>query len=158
MATPSQDPYLFPHLYMQDNISSNSSLDDFYDTSPEFPPKRDSNTYQYYSDDSSQNHTNPLPDFSNFNVGQCSDHGSSIRRHVTPSSGRRFGLSLDTRVVLPVSHVSPNINLDLNLPPPQTNTLVGRDQSVHSNNSRDLLLNPSSPKPTGDRSTKSSTS
>lgn len=39
MAAPSQEPCLFPHLYMQDQVNFESS-DELYDTSPYFPTHR----------------------------------------------------------------------------------------------------------------------
>lgn len=61
MDPPSQDPYLFPHLYVQGQISSDSSPEDFFDAPNHFPNRE--HLSQYYSDDNSQHHTNPPPEY-----------------------------------------------------------------------------------------------
>ena len=113
MAAPSQDPYLFPHLYMRDQVPTDSSSEDFYDTSPEFPPHNPLHPYQYYSDDNFQHHTNPPADFSNYSPQHYSHHWGSN------SLGSRFGVSEATRasVTNTPEHTTP---LDLNLSPRHT--------------------------------------
>lgn len=135
MAPPSQDPYLFPHLYMQDNLSSTSSSEIFYEASPDLQPQRDPDAYQYYSDDNSQNHTNPPPDFSNYSLGPNSDQESSVMRQVSPPPGRRFGLTLDSKAILHGCPISGNLDLELNLnlPPPNVMNPVGREPPVSHN-------------------------
>ena len=119
MVAPSLDPYLLPHLYNHNQTLSDSSSDEFYDTSPDFPPQRNNRHYQYYSDDNSQHHTNPPPDFSNNSYQSHSHHWAST----SPST--RFGLSEETRASIN-NHLSPqsdhnlsetHAQLDLNLSP-----------------------------------------
>ena len=114
MAAPSHDPYLFPHLYMQNPLPSESSSEEFYDTSPELPPQSLNPHRQYYSDDNSQHHTNPPPDFSNYSYEHYSHHWASA------SPGSRCGVTEDTRASITnaIPHtLEPNPRFDLNLSP-----------------------------------------
>lgn len=97
-------------------MSDSSFSEEFHETFPDFQNYRDPNTYQYYSDDNSQNHTNPPSDFLNQSLYGYSHHW----RTVSASPGRRLGLSPDTRASVapqPNCYNEPNTNLDLNLPP-----------------------------------------
>lgn len=77
--------------------------------------------HQYYSDENSQNHTNPPPNFSNALL----QNQSPIRweENVTPSPGRRFGLGLGPCALVHVPQTDPPQTMplprpiDLNLTP-----------------------------------------
>ena len=124
MEGPQYDPYLYPHLYLHDHGETDSSPEDYYDATPDFQRHNMGPHDQYYSDENSQNHTNPPPDFSNASL----QNRTPIRweENVTPSPGRRFGLSPDPGASIswapnsPQSyqtHIRNNIALDLNMPP-----------------------------------------
>ena len=93
MAGPQFDPYLYPHLYLHDHGESESSQDDYYDATPDFQPPIMGPNHQYHSNENSQNHTNPPPDFSNASPNLR----TPIRweENVTPSPRHRFGLGLE---------------------------------------------------------------
>ena len=121
MAGPQFDPYLYPHLYLFDHGESDSSMEDYYDATPDFQAQATDPHIQYYSDDNSQNHTNPPPDFSNASF----QNQTPIRweENITASPGRRFGLESDPRGYTTGYHhrsatpTSIALQIDLNLPP-----------------------------------------
>ena len=134
MDPPSQDPYLFPHLHVQGQVMSDSSSDEFYDVGQHFQGGG-GHYNQFYSDDNSQNHTNPPPDFDNQSMNSYTPASLRTRLNLSPSPGRRFGLEPESgnavRHYLEDFH-EPNTSLDLNYPPgqhqlrPTTNTVPER--------------------------------
>lgn len=117
MAPPSQDSYLFPHLYLPSQVLSDSSSDEYYDASPD--SYRGANV-QILSGDFYQDRGN----FSrNFNDGSNSVQrflGQERRNTVSPTPGARYGLDLDSSGLLvhrPALQPESDTTLNLNLPP-----------------------------------------
>lgn len=80
---------------------------------------------QYYSDDNSQHHTNPPPDFSNQSLHSFNPASMRHRLDLSPARGRRFGLGDDfgdSTINYSEESYGPNTTLDLNFPPPQSQT------------------------------------
>lgn len=106
---PSQDPYLFPHLYMQGQFSSDSSSDEFFYASPGFV--RDVEKFQNISRVVFDNAVYP-------SQYEHHPHPVNVNSQINarPSPGRRFGLGPDTSgFEIPTSQNinEPNTNLDL---------------------------------------------
>lgn len=109
---PSQDPYLFPHLYLLSQILSDTSSDEFYDASPDF--YRGANV-QIMSDEYSQENAQPPQPYHD------TSHNYNFRTTVSPRPGTRYGLGLDPNgfLVHRINNVTePNTSLNLNFPPP----------------------------------------
>lgn len=115
MDPPSPDPYLFPHLYVPFQINSDSSSDEFYDTSPELPPLHNPHSYQYLSAENIQHypthsHDQSLP-------LHHTEPVTPATHHVRLSPGRRFGSSADTCASFTPHSQHKQLDIDLNIPP-----------------------------------------
>lgn len=115
MNPPSQDPYLFPHLYVPKQTNSDSSFDEFYDTSPELPSQQNPNSYHYISGEHVQNYSNHPPELADYRANY-QNYGPN-RHPISQSPGRHFRLSSDSCVSFTPQERLHNTKLDLNFPP-----------------------------------------
>lgn len=109
-------------LYVQGQVMSDSTSEELYDATQNFMGGGQAKYCQYYSDDNSQHHTNPLPDFSNQTLNIQTPLSLRTWLDISPSPGRRFGLGPEfgTSIIPPnVDHHEPNTTLDHNFPPIQ---------------------------------------
>ena len=114
MDPPSPDPYLFPHLYVPHQTQSDSTSDEFYDTSPELPHPFPSNEYPYLSDENIQNYSYS-PDLSA--LPYQTTPTIPITQPVWLSPGRSYGLSSETCASFTPQRQPHKSYFDLNLSP-----------------------------------------
>ena len=101
---PPHDPYHLPHLYANGHYTSDSSFEEFFEPNEDF--NNPFNPHKpYYSDDNSQHHTNPPPDFSNDSIRQLSPSQLHERFRdrfpASPTPGRHLGMDVNPMAIIP---------------------------------------------------------
>lgn len=133
------DPYRFPNQDPNGTETSEFSSNEFME--PVSPLRR---RFSTNSNQNSDAHTNPPPNFSNTPPTEHTPSDHPANRETTPPPGRRFGVFFEPMAVLePHSkHLQP-IDLNLRPPNPNPNSPQENTQNRHTNSNPDTEHPPS---------------